>query len=1185
MSLINRIRWTRKSRTPSNRIRAAIPRTKLLLAALEDRTVPATITVTGLGDSVGVDGTVTLREAIQSLNAGADVNSDVAGKSGTYGVNDSIIFSVSPGTLTMSGGEFAIMKSMSITGPGASSLTIDAGSLSRHFNISDDTASQITVSMSGMTLINGQAPDPDFSMGITGNGGSIFIRNEIVSLDSMVISGNKTSNVVGVGRPSGGAISLGDAPVPTNSSGLGGTLNVNNCEIDNNYSANVGGGIGTQFPNNLAGGVGNVFTITNSTVANNIAANRGGGIYFSGNAGGQLGSSFSMRNTTVSGNRSQFAFGGGVQINSTTTLPMSILNSTITNNTASTTPGGGGLVLNTGTGTLNIESSIIAGNTGPASAPDIFTTSGGQINSKNNIIGSKTGINGNTYFANQGGTIISSAKLGPLTNNGGLTLTHMPSYNSLAINPGAVTATTLSVAMTATDVTATVVSNTNIASGTYILIDSEVMLVTGTTGGTGLTVTRAQLGTSAAAHTLGKAVNNGFFAVTTLSTAATSGASTITVTSASNLTVGSFIAIDSELQQITAISSSTVTLGATLASNHAIGAGVTSAAPVQTTLGPALTSGATSAFVINTTGIAPGNRLQIDSEIVKVTQVAPAAATTLSAAIGSTTATFATVASTANLAIGMNLNIDSENVKVSSIPAVTTALTAAITNVATSCSVNSATGIAVNQLLLIDSEYVQVTAIAGTTLTIARGASGTTAAAHSLGATVSNTSLTVATQLSAAITNVATTCVVANATGIVNTQLLLIDAEYVQVTGISGNTLTITRGQNGTTAAAHSSGAAVLLPLNSAALNATATICTVTSTSNISVGMLMLIDSEYVLVTGVTAASSTSPGILTIARGQNGTTAASHLNRVPLTTSTIGISRAQLGTTAASHGSGVSVLAPSLTIVRGQDSTSAAAHVSGRPLLIPYDQRGVARRQGSTIDIGAVEVNPATPAAIAAASNVTVTGGTTGTFTVTYTSTLPNTIDLTTVDSNNSAVRVTGPGGFNVPATWVSDDNNTASSLHVVTYSFAAPGGMWDYTENGAYSIVMQNNQVKDSAANPVPAAVIGGSVIGQFTAAIGRSLIVTSAADSGAGTLRDAISLANSNAFVVDSITFDTVTMGSSLITVSTELLISDPVVITGPGITVDGGGTTRVFHTAGIGNMAVSMSGLTIQRNCAEH
>jgi hypothetical protein len=56
------------------------------LEALEDRLTPATITVTDVGDTIAVDGKVTLREAMISANANANVNADVVAV-GAYGAD------------------------------------------------------------------------------------------------------------------------------------------------------------------------------------------------------------------------------------------------------------------------------------------------------------------------------------------------------------------------------------------------------------------------------------------------------------------------------------------------------------------------------------------------------------------------------------------------------------------------------------------------------------------------------------------------------------------------------------------------------------------------------------------------------------------------------------------------------------------------------------------------------------------------------------------------------------------------------------------------------------------------------------------------------------------------------------------------------------------------------------------
>ena len=66
----------------------------LCLAAPSARA--ATITVTGAGDTIAVDGVVTLREAMASINNGANANADVVAVD-PYGSNDTINFSI-PGT-------------------------------------------------------------------------------------------------------------------------------------------------------------------------------------------------------------------------------------------------------------------------------------------------------------------------------------------------------------------------------------------------------------------------------------------------------------------------------------------------------------------------------------------------------------------------------------------------------------------------------------------------------------------------------------------------------------------------------------------------------------------------------------------------------------------------------------------------------------------------------------------------------------------------------------------------------------------------------------------------------------------------------------------------------------------------------------------------------------------------------
>src|SRR5690242_13941302 len=81
----------------------------------------ATILVTAKTDVVAADGVVTLREAINSINAGADVNADVtANRTGAaYGTNDTINFNYPGGgviPLANALGVLTITKTVAIMG-------------------------------------------------------------------------------------------------------------------------------------------------------------------------------------------------------------------------------------------------------------------------------------------------------------------------------------------------------------------------------------------------------------------------------------------------------------------------------------------------------------------------------------------------------------------------------------------------------------------------------------------------------------------------------------------------------------------------------------------------------------------------------------------------------------------------------------------------------------------------------------------------------------------------------------------------------------------------------------------------------------------------------------------------------------------------------------------------------------
>jgi len=123
----------------------------------------------------------------------------------------------------------------------------------------------------------------------------------------------------------------------------------------------------------------------------------------------------------------------------------------------------------------------------------------------------------------------------------------------------------------------------------------------------------------------------------------------------------------------------------------------------------------------------------------------------------------------------------------------------------------------------------------------------------------------------------------------------------------------------------------------------------------------------------------------------------------------------------------------------------------------------------------AIVIMPATsyaldPTAVATTTNVTAAGGTLYSFTVRYAD--DGEINVSTIDNND--VRVTGPGGFDVAAAFVSVSINPTGNIAIATYSIVPPGGSWDFADNGTYNVVMQANAVFDGIGNPVAAGNIG---------------------------------------------------------------------------------------------------------------
>ena len=265
-------------------------------------------------------------------------------------------------------------------------------------NISSDGGGIRVDSNAALDLYNSTVTGNKAS-GSYNNGGGIYNRGVVYLRNGSTVSNNITAE-------EGGGI--------YNS---GGTLIATNSTISNNEGGVYGGGIST-----VSGSV----TLINTTVRGNSAGN-GGGIKSNG-------TSVALLNTTISGNSAN-SRGGGIY--ASTNGVFNLINSTVTKNTAiSTEYGNGGGGIYSLSATVNLKNTIVAGNIN-SNAPDLlssFLSSALFNGNNNNLIGNLTGAKGTV---GTGTDIVNpNPGLGPLQNNGGLTLTHALLSGSPAINAG-----------------------------------------------------------------------------------------------------------------------------------------------------------------------------------------------------------------------------------------------------------------------------------------------------------------------------------------------------------------------------------------------------------------------------------------------------------------------------------------------------------------------------------------------------------------------------------------------------------------------------------------------------------------------------------------------------------------------------------------------------------------------------
>jgi predicted outer membrane repeat protein len=527
----------------------------LNLEQLEERITPSTFTVTDLTDNAADTGSI--RYALNQVNADTSSAADTIDLTGVSG------------TITLSNGVLALARTtgpVTITGPGASALTISGNTATQVF----DVAANATVSISGLTIANGET---------SGAGGGISSFGTL-SIANSAFTGDTSTVSNGGGIWNGGTLSIVNSAFTGDTSTLysGGaiynnsTLLISSCSFTSDTAGGGGGAIynnsaltvaGCTFTTNSAiksdGGAiwqDGTLSLSGSMFNGNTAGSEGGAIYsssgtmsingctFNSNSAPSGGAIFAFNNnstgsltigdTTFSGNAATNGSGGGIlngydgvlNINSSTFSGNSatvdgggasfggnhtaLSNSTFTGNTAANGDGGGFYIASGAA--VSMLSSIVVGNTTTnLGTPNDVSVGAGSLNaleSAYNLIG--TGGAGGLVQGsnnNQVGVSVASADLGALAFNGGPTQTNPLLNGSAALQAGsAVLAFCVApVLPISANNTILITDATFLAVGAVIEIDSEQMQITAISGKT-LTVIRGYDGTTVAAHSFGATV-------------------------------------------------------------------------------------------------------------------------------------------------------------------------------------------------------------------------------------------------------------------------------------------------------------------------------------------------------------------------------------------------------------------------------------------------------------------------------------------------------------------------------------------------------------------------------------------------------------------------------------------------------------------------------------------------------
>jgi len=408
----------------------------------------ATFTVTNLNDS----GPGSLRQAVLDANASAGAD-DVVFAPGVTGTI----------SLTFASAEIPITDSLFIHGPGAAALKVDANFHCRIFHVESPAATPIDVTLSGLTLTQGFAAAITIGGAVYSNGENLTIRNSVISDSTAGVfedaSGIGCGGNVGFGGGGGATLQIADSTLTGgNAAGFGMSSGGNLCMIGGKLileRSTVSGGEATNGGGLSLQALTEDSTISSSTISGNQGDTTGGGIALTGSPGVTV----TIDSSTISGNTAGLSgtgpgigVGGGVYLANGN---LRIVNSTVSGNLATRWGGGisaqGSLLLRLTTVTGNtanvdggsilvyptppeLDHAIVANGTPEDLAPVPGLGSALPLTVTANY--SLVEAPGSVLLAGAHNLVGVDPLLGPLANNGGPTLTHLPLPGSPVIDAG-----------------------------------------------------------------------------------------------------------------------------------------------------------------------------------------------------------------------------------------------------------------------------------------------------------------------------------------------------------------------------------------------------------------------------------------------------------------------------------------------------------------------------------------------------------------------------------------------------------------------------------------------------------------------------------------------------------------------------------------------------------------------------